>query len=104
MDAACNPGVPFGVVGGIIGAKYGTIWGSVMNVSASTIGSAVAYILFRYLFHAWGKSFLAKSAQLHRLNRTIGRHLFRSILLARIIPVIPAALINLYAGVFAIPF
>lgn len=97
---ALIPGVPFGIIGGIIGAKYGMVWGSVINIVASTIAAAIFYYLSRYLFQAWGMALLVKSEAFQRWNKYIKDREFWSILFARIIPVVPAVLINLYAGVF----
>lgn len=97
---AIVPGVPFGIIGGIIGAKYGMMWGSIINIVASTLAAAIVYFLSRYLFQAWGMTLLMKSLAFQRWDKYIRDREFWSILLARIIPVVPAALINLYAGVF----
>lgn len=98
---AIIPVVPFGIIGGIIGAKYGMVWGSIINIGASTLAAALVYFSFRYLFQAWGMTLLMKSEAFQRWNKYIKDREFWSILFARIIPVVPAALINMYAGVFS---
>ncbi|WP_364147278.1 TVP38/TMEM64 family protein [Paenibacillus sp. LPE1-1-1.1] len=101
---AAVPGIPFGLVGGLIGAKYGLLWGSMMNVAASTLAAALVYLLFRYLLNSLGTALAEKNASFRRMHEFIKHHTFWALLIARIIPVMPAALINLYAGVFGLPF
>ncbi|WP_018885759.1 hypothetical protein [Paenibacillus massiliensis] len=38
---AIFPVIPFGIVGGIMGAKYGLLWGSIVNISASTFAAMI---------------------------------------------------------------
>lgn len=101
---AAVPGVPFGLVGGMIGAKYGIIVGSLFNIAASTIAAMLVYMVFRYLLNKWGKHWLEKSHSMRRFDMFIRNRVFWSILIARLIPIMPAALINLYAGVFGLSF
>ncbi|OMF38431.1 hypothetical protein BK133_02620 [Paenibacillus sp. FSL H8-0548] len=101
---AVIPGIPFGLVSGIIGAKYGLITGGVLNLVASTIAAAIVYSLMYKLFKDWGIRWLEKSTQLRRIDSFLRKRIFWSILTARLIPVMPAALINLYAGVFGLQF
>jgi uncharacterized membrane protein YdjX (TVP38/TMEM64 family) len=101
---AALPGVPFGLVGGIIGAKYGLINGGIINLAASISASAIVYVLVKYLFSNWAAKWLQKSPHLRRLDDFLHRHVFWSILLARLIPIMPAALINVYAGIFGLSF
>ncbi|WP_158081819.1 TVP38/TMEM64 family protein [Paenibacillus selenitireducens] len=101
---AAIPGIPFGIVGSVIGAKYGLIWGSIMNIAGSSLAAALVYTFTRYLFQSWGRELLTKSGAIERCNLFINSHLFWSILIARMIPIFPAAVINIYAGVFRIRF
>jgi len=101
---AAVPGIPYGIVGGIVGAKYGIMEGSMYNLIISSLAAATIYGLMRYLLQSWGKAILAKSNMIERCNRYIHRHLFWSLIIARMIPILPAVAINIYAGVFRIPF
>ncbi|OME78729.1 hypothetical protein BK120_23645 [Paenibacillus sp. FSL A5-0031] len=101
---AAVPGIPFGIVGGIIGAKYGVIWGGLLNIAASTLAATFVYFLFRYLLHNQGRALLERNSSLRQMDKFINRHTFWALLMARIIPILPAAVINLYAGVFGLNF
>lgn len=101
---AAVPGIPFGLVGGVIGAMYGLLWGSLMNIAASTLAAVLIYFLFRYLLINQGKVWVERSASFRKMNTFINNHSFWSLLIARMIPIMPASLINMYAGVFGLPF
>lgn len=101
---AAVPGIPFGLVGGVIGAKYGLLWGSLMNIAASTLAAALIYFSFRYLLNNLGTVWVERSTSFRRMNMFIKNHSFWSLLIARMIPIMPASLINMYAGVFGLPF
>ncbi|MDQ8739050.1 VTT domain-containing protein [Paenibacillus sp. LHD-38] len=104
VGLAAVPGIPFGLVGALIGAKYGLLWGSVMNITASTLAAAFVYFLFRYLLNSLGTALVKRNTSFRRMHEFIKHHTFWALLIARIIPVMPAALINSYAGVFGLPF
>ncbi|UVI32770.1 TVP38/TMEM64 family protein [Paenibacillus spongiae] len=101
---AAIPGVPFGIVGGIMGAKYGIWLGSLLNLAASTAAAGIAYLVFRYLFRTWASALTTRSTALKRWNQAWEKHAFPFILIARMIPILPAFLINLNAGVMNLPF
>jgi uncharacterized membrane protein YdjX (TVP38/TMEM64 family) len=101
---AAVPFVPFGIVGGIIGAKYGVIVGGMINLTTSTLAAVLTYMLFRYLFREAGVAYLSKSDKFNAINHMIRKRTFWSVFIGRIIPVMPAFLINCYAGTFRLDF
>ncbi|MNZ84312.1 TVP38/TMEM64 family inner membrane protein YdjZ [compost metagenome] len=101
---AAIPAIPFGIVSGIIGAKYGILWGSLLNITASALAAVFVYLLFRYLLYEQGTVLLRRYTPLRRMDGFIKHHTFWALLIARIIPIIPAAVINVYAGVFGLSF
>lgn len=101
---AAVPGIPFGMVSGMIGAKYGVFLGGLMSVFASTLAAALIYVLFRFLLQQQGAKLLSRYKSLKRLDQFLKSYTFWSVLTARIIPVMPAAVINIYAGVFGLSF
>lgn len=101
---AMFPVVPFGIVGGVIGAKYGVVLGSTMNVATSTLAAIIVYLLAKYLLYSWGSRITRRFTFLDQLHAMSSQRLFWMILSARIIPILPAAAINIYAGVFHLNF
>ncbi|WP_261303620.1 TVP38/TMEM64 family protein [Paenibacillus andongensis] len=100
---AIVPILPFGVVGGILGAKYGFLGGGLLSLVASSFASVIMCYLFNYLFKTQGMRYLQKSNHIQQWDKVIRKHMFWSILIARIIPIMPSAFINCYAGVFNLP-
>lgn len=101
---ASIPGIPFGIVSGVIGAKYGVLLGVSLSVIASTLSSVLIYIVFRYLLLQQGNMLLNKNKTIHQIDRVIKKRTFATIFIARIIPIMPAILINIYSGVFGLSF
>lgn len=101
---AIFPFIPFGIIGGLMGAKYGLVWGSIVNIAASTLASIIVYVLATTILHTWGSRLLIKYSFVEKLQVMISRHLFWTVLIARIIPIFPAVAINVYAGVFKLRF
>jgi len=100
---AVVPIIPFGVVGAIVGAKYGFLLGSLINLTATTLAALITYMLFHIVFKELGERLLQRSEKLQALQRMIRNQVFWSILSLRMIPIMPAFLINCYAGVTGLP-
>ncbi|SDT51384.1 Uncharacterized membrane protein YdjX, TVP38/TMEM64 family, SNARE-associated domain [Paenibacillaceae bacterium GAS479] len=101
---AAVPFVPFGVIGAIVGAKYGLLLGGIVNLTASSIAAAVTYFLFYSLFKQQGLAYLQRSNRLQSLHSMVRENVFWAVFTGRIIPIMPAFLINCYAGVFKLSF
>jgi len=101
---ASIPGIPFGIVSGVIGAKYGVLLGVTLSVIASTLSSVFIYMVFRYLLLQQGNKLLSKYKTVHQIDRVIKNRTFATIFIARIIPIMPAIIINIYSGVFGLSF
>ncbi|MFF2089512.1 TVP38/TMEM64 family protein [Paenibacillus sp. NPDC058174] len=101
---ATIPFVPFGIVGAIIGAKYGLFLGGIVNLAASSIAAVLTYLLFHSLFRKQGLAYTVKSGRIQFIERSIRKNTFWSVFIGRLIPVMPAFLINCYAGTFKLAF
>ncbi|MCR8656476.1 VTT domain-containing protein [Paenibacillus sp. T3-5-0-4] len=101
---ASIPGIPFGIVSAVMGAKYGIFLGTFISVLASTISSVIIYTLFRYLLLQQGNKLLNKYRSIAQFDRIIKNHTFGMIFVARILPVMPAFVVNIYSGVFGLLF
>jgi len=98
------PGFPYGVVAGVIGARYGSLLGGFINVVSSTLAAALLFYLVRVLFQDKANQILRKSRHIDRLTTLMEQNAFFAVLFARLIPIVPAALINIYAAVSRIRF
>lgn len=96
--------VPYGVVSGIIGAKYGTFWGGFFNVLSSIIAAALLFLLVRVVFQEQGMRLLAKFKRRDQFTALMERNAFFTVLLARLIPFVPAAFVNVFTAISRMRF
>lgn len=98
------PVIPFGIVGGMIGATYGIWTGGLLNMAASTLGAAVMFLAVRRGFAEQGTRYLQRIAPLQKLNGIMEQNPVMTVLIARTVPILPAAAINIYAALMSLPF
>ncbi|WP_134685436.1 TVP38/TMEM64 family protein [Brevibacillus migulae] len=96
---ALFPVLPYGVLGGVMGAKYGALTGGIINVTGSTVAAVIMFFLVRYVFAERGRAYVARVKRLEQFTVLMERHPFFAILFARLIPILPAAAVNIYAGI-----
>lgn len=90
------PVLPFKIIIGTLGYMYGPLTGAIISWLAASVGSIIAYLLVRTYFHEKGRTYLAKYRRLEQLQTMIERSPFLAILLARLVPVFPQAIVNIY--------
>ncbi|MEK8126489.1 VTT domain-containing protein [Paenibacillus filicis] len=97
------PVVPFGVIGGMMGAKYGIVIGGLLNISGSSIASLLMLLLVRTMFREQGRKYLSRFRQMEKFTVLYEKHPFLGVLTARLIPFMPAPVINVYSALSRIP-
>ncbi|OXM87626.1 TVP38/TMEM64 family protein [Paenibacillus rigui] len=97
------PVLPYKIIIGLFGFKYGPLMGAFISWSAASVASVIAFLLARYLLQQQGRAYLSKYKQLERLRAAIEKNPFLTILFARLIPVIPQAVVNVYPALTSIP-
>jgi len=95
------PIIPFAWVSGMLGIKYGLWGGSGMSLIASTIAAILTYWIFKSGGGRNRKQVI--QTRLTKWNEQIRNRAFLFILIGRMLPFIPAALINSYAGLLKLP-
>ncbi|KHL97113.1 hypothetical protein QW71_02815 [Paenibacillus sp. IHB B 3415] len=96
------PIIPFAFVSGLLGIKYGLWGGSGMSVAASSLAAILTYWIFEK--GGGGKRNQSSATRLDTWNERIRNRAFLFVLIGRMLPFIPAALINGYAGLLKLPF
>ncbi len=91
------PGTALTLGGGLL---YGPVWGVLLVSPASVLGATLAFVVARYLF----RDSVARKAnsylRFQAIDRAIGKHGFKVVLLMRLEPVfIPFAMLNYVLGV-----
>jgi uncharacterized membrane protein YdjX (TVP38/TMEM64 family) len=104
MLFATIPIVPFTIFGGLMGVKYGLILGLLINWIGS-LTAAVLYFSFARLFLT--DEFENKVKRFPRISHfqsLVQRNTFIAILIARLVPIIPPPIINIYSAISRISF
>lgn len=101
---ALIPFVPYKLIIAAIAYATGTWQGALICWLGTTVAALFVYGTVRTLFRDKGRAYLERIPALERMNRVMEREPFAAVLLARLIPVIPQAAVNVYAGVAGFPF
>ncbi|MCM3274227.1 TVP38/TMEM64 family protein [Paenibacillus elgii] len=97
------PVIPYKIVIGMLGFMYGPLLGALISWTAASVASVIVFCLARYLFQKQGRVYLSKYEKLEKLQAAIEKNPFLTILLARLIPVIPQAVVNVIPAITSIP-
>ncbi|HWO96521.1 MAG TPA: TVP38/TMEM64 family protein [Bacillus sp. (in: firmicutes)] len=101
---ATVPVVPFSLFAGIMGAKYGVLIGLLINWLGGVSASVIYFLLARYMFADFLKKYIKQYKGINKFNSMIEKNAFFAIFFARMIPVIPPPVINIYSGLTKISF
>jgi uncharacterized membrane protein YdjX (TVP38/TMEM64 family) len=92
------PLIPFPVLAGIIGAVFGTREGVWISLIGSMLGTMGFFFLSRYGFRDVAQSRLEKYPKVKEYEEFLMRNSFIAILTSRLIPIIPAPIVNIICG------
>jgi len=84
------------------GALFGPVWGTVWNLTGATLGSALAFLITRYLGAGWVRR--RAGPRLKRLNAGVADEGWRFIAFVRLVPLFPFNLLNYALGLTRIRF
>ncbi|OXS54965.1 hypothetical protein B1A99_24605 [Cohnella sp. CIP 111063] len=101
---AIVPAFPYGVVAVILGAKYGSALGTGINIIVSVLAAIILFGLIRGTFTAEGRHKIAHFKGVTFLTEFTERNAFMTILFARLLPIVPAQVINAYAALTKMPW
>ncbi|WP_256761763.1 TVP38/TMEM64 family protein [Cohnella sp. WQ 127256] len=96
------PVMPFKIIIGILGYSYGTLLGAFISWLAASVGSVIIYLIVKTFFQQQGRAYLAKFNRLEKLHQSIEQQPFWTIVIARMIPIVPQSVVNLYAPLLSI--
>jgi len=95
------PGLPITVLGGV---AFGPLWGTLYVWLAATIGAGLAFLAARYGVRSAVERWVAASPRLRKLDRQVGEHGWRIVMLTRLVPLFPFNLQNYAYGLTRIGF
>jgi uncharacterized membrane protein YdjX (TVP38/TMEM64 family) len=92
------PILPFPVLAGTIGAVFGTTQGLFISLTGAMAGTTGFFLLSRYGFRDFAQQKLMKYPKVLDYEGFLNRNSFIAILTSRLIPVIPAPVVNIICG------
>lgn len=92
------PVIPFPVLAGMIGAVFGTAQGMLVSLTGAMAGTMAFFFLSRYGFRDFAQDKLMKYPKVQEYDEFLNRNSFLAILTCRLIPIIPAPVVNIICG------
>ena len=96
--------VPGSVLTLAAGAIFGLVRGTIFVMLGATVGSALAFLVARYIARSAIESRLAGNVRFAAIDQAIGREGFKIVLLLRLSPVFPFNLLNYSLGLTKVRF
>ncbi|HJV45643.1 MAG TPA: TVP38/TMEM64 family protein [Bacillota bacterium] len=93
------PVIPFPLLAGIVGAVFGALQGTGITLAGSMIGTLLMFLMARYGFKDWAQQKLKSYPKAKEYETYFEKNAFVSILLARLIPVLPSPVVNVLCGI-----
>ncbi|PFP25764.1 hypothetical protein COJ96_18555 [Bacillus sp. AFS073361] len=92
------PVIPFPVLAGTIGAVFGTSQGVIVSLTGAMVGTMAFFFLSRYGFRDYAQQKLMKYPKVQEYDEFLNKNSFVAILTCRLIPIIPAPVVNIVCG------
>lgn len=92
------PVIPFPVLAGVIGAVFGAAQGVWISLAGAMVGTIGFFLLSRYGFRDFAEEKLTKYPKVREYEDFLNRNSFVAILTCRLIPIIPAPVVNIISG------
>lgn len=93
------PIMPFPIAAGMIGAVFGIVKGSAICLLGAVAGAFIMFMMARYGFREWVQRMMQRYPKVQEYGAYVEKNAFLSILLVRIIPVVPPPAVNILSGV-----
>jgi uncharacterized membrane protein YdjX (TVP38/TMEM64 family) len=101
---ALVPAIPFTIVAVLFGAKFGPIVGTILNLGISVAAAVILFLLVRYTFSPEQRGKAAGIKGFARLTVWMERNPFMAVLFARMLPIAPAQVVNIYSALTRMRF
>ncbi|WP_078554209.1 TVP38/TMEM64 family protein [Bacillus alkalicellulosilyticus] len=101
---ALFPIIPYPLIGGILGATFGPVLGALLTWIGSSAASIVMFIVVRYGYQDWGNKIIKRYEAIDKITTLFERNAFITIFFARLIPVIPSIIVNIYSALSRVSF
>jgi uncharacterized membrane protein YdjX (TVP38/TMEM64 family) len=95
---------PFMILSGAAGIIYGLFWGTMISWAGEVIGALFMYYFARYFFRHAVENWIAKSCYLKQVDDYSAANGFKTLLIARLLPLAPSGIITAVAAISRISF
>lgn len=92
------PVIPFPVLAGVIGTIFGTYQAVCILLLGAMVGTMSFFFLSRYGFRSFAQDKLMKYPRIQKYEAILNRNSFVAILTFRMIPILPALVMNTICG------
>jgi uncharacterized membrane protein YdjX (TVP38/TMEM64 family) len=92
------PIIPFPVLAGVIGGVFGATLGMIVSLTGAMVGTMGFFYLSRYGFRDYAQQKLINYPKVKEYEAFLNRNSFLAILTCRLIPIIPAPVVNIVCG------
>ncbi|MDF2857979.1 MAG: yqeD [Neobacillus sp.] len=92
------PIIPFPVLAGVIGGVFGATQGMIVSQTGAMVGTMGFFYLSRYGFRDYAQQKLINYPKVKEYEAFLNRNSFLAILTCRLIPIIPAPVVNIVCG------
>lgn len=99
---ALFPIIPYKLVIAALGFAYGTLWASLIAWFGTTLAAIIVYGIVRYAFREQGRRYLDQRRSIQSFTHMMETHPFMAIVIARMLPIVPQMMVNVFAGVASI--
>ena len=83
---------------------FGIVPGIILSCVAETVGVAVSFLLLRFFFRESAQKIISKSKTLGNIDKYSGEKGFTVMLIARMVPYLPSALLNAVGALSSLSF
>jgi uncharacterized membrane protein YdjX (TVP38/TMEM64 family) len=96
------PIIPFPVLAGVIGGVFGATQGMIVSLTGAMVGTMGFFYLSRYGFRDYAQQKLMNYPKVQEYEAFLNRNSFLAILSCRLIPIIPAPVVNIVCGLSSV--
>jgi uncharacterized membrane protein YdjX (TVP38/TMEM64 family) len=96
--------IPFVLISAANGLVFGLGWGTIISWAGEVTGAVIAFSIYRYFFRPSIIQRYAHTEHWRYVERISGRHGFKTILIARILPLIPSGILTMAASISTVSF
>lgn len=91
--------IPFVILAAANGAVFGIVGGTIVSWTGEVAGAMIAFTVYRYIFQPAIVKRLSHTPYWSYMDKLSSKHGFKTVLIARILPIIPSGILTAVAAV-----